>query len=132
MEIVPYGVLLSYPNKTQPNYISIIDQHGKEVQQNTIHTQQHGDCYICPGGSVVSTVTSQKEASRFKSQRRSHVESKYQLCPGGFSPGSPHVPPTVQRHAWVGELLAYADLGCNWECEWLLITSMLDVGPVMT
>lgn len=31
VEIVPYRVLLSYPNKTQPNYISIIDHYGKEV-----------------------------------------------------------------------------------------------------
>lgn len=39
VEIVPYRVLLSYPNKTQPNYISIIDHHGKEVQAyDTIYT----------------------------------------------------------------------------------------------
>ncbi|XP_034055064.1 N-acetylated-alpha-linked acidic dipeptidase 2 isoform X2 [Gymnodraco acuticeps] len=31
VEMVPYDVLLSYPNKTQPNYISIIDQLGSEV-----------------------------------------------------------------------------------------------------
>ncbi|CAL8350797.1 unnamed protein product [Lota lota] len=31
VEMVPYDVLLSYPNKSQPNYISIVDQLGKEV-----------------------------------------------------------------------------------------------------
>ncbi|KAG7470918.1 hypothetical protein MATL_G00118940 [Megalops atlanticus] len=31
VEIVPYDVLLSYPNQTNPNYISIIDDRGKEV-----------------------------------------------------------------------------------------------------
>ncbi|XP_029028124.2 N-acetylated-alpha-linked acidic dipeptidase 2 [Betta splendens] len=31
VEMVPYDVLLSYPNKTQPNYISIVDPHGNEV-----------------------------------------------------------------------------------------------------
>ncbi|KAE8295427.1 Glutamate carboxypeptidase 2 [Larimichthys crocea] len=31
VEMVPYDVLLSYPNKTQPNYISIVDQLGNEV-----------------------------------------------------------------------------------------------------
>ena len=32
VEMVPYDVLLSYPNKSQPNYISIVDQLGSEVQ----------------------------------------------------------------------------------------------------
>ncbi|CAL8344714.1 unnamed protein product [Arctogadus glacialis] len=31
VEMVPYDVLLSYPNKSQPNYISIVDQLGNEV-----------------------------------------------------------------------------------------------------
>uniref|UniRef100_A0A8C5FSU0 N-acetylated alpha-linked acidic dipeptidase 2 n=1 Tax=Gadus morhua TaxID=8049 RepID=A0A8C5FSU0_GADMO len=31
VELVPYDVLLSYPNKSQPNYISIVDQLGNEV-----------------------------------------------------------------------------------------------------
>uniref|UniRef100_A0A3P9GWQ0 Glutamate carboxypeptidase 2 n=1 Tax=Oryzias latipes TaxID=8090 RepID=A0A3P9GWQ0_ORYLA len=31
VEMVPYDVLLSYPNKSQPNYISIVDQLGTEV-----------------------------------------------------------------------------------------------------
>uniref|UniRef100_A0A8C9XYX5 Glutamate carboxypeptidase 2 n=1 Tax=Sander lucioperca TaxID=283035 RepID=A0A8C9XYX5_SANLU len=30
VEMVPYDVLLSYPNKSQPNYISIVDQLGSE------------------------------------------------------------------------------------------------------
>ncbi|KAI3354363.1 hypothetical protein L3Q82_018889, partial [Scortum barcoo] len=30
VEMVPYDVLLSYPNKSQPNYISIVDQLGNE------------------------------------------------------------------------------------------------------
>ncbi|KAJ8410841.1 hypothetical protein AAFF_G00187980 [Aldrovandia affinis] len=31
VEIVPYDVLLSYPNQTSPNYISIVDDRGSEV-----------------------------------------------------------------------------------------------------
>ncbi|XP_045930614.1 N-acetylated-alpha-linked acidic dipeptidase 2 isoform X3 [Micropterus dolomieu] len=31
VEMVPYDVLLSYPNKSQPNYISIVDRFGNEV-----------------------------------------------------------------------------------------------------
>ncbi|XP_053729313.1 N-acetylated-alpha-linked acidic dipeptidase 2 isoform X1 [Synchiropus splendidus] len=31
VEMVPYDVLLSYPNKSQPNYISIVDARGFEV-----------------------------------------------------------------------------------------------------
>nr|XP_055053456.1 N-acetylated-alpha-linked acidic dipeptidase 2 [Misgurnus anguillicaudatus] len=31
VHLVPYDVLLSYPNKTNPNYISIVDHLGKEV-----------------------------------------------------------------------------------------------------
>ncbi|TRY59122.1 hypothetical protein DNTS_009563, partial [Danionella cerebrum] len=31
VELVPYDVLLSYPNKTNPNYISIVDHLGKEI-----------------------------------------------------------------------------------------------------
>ncbi|KAJ3590311.1 hypothetical protein NHX12_008264 [Muraenolepis orangiensis] len=31
VELVPYDVLLSYPNKSQPNYISIVDRLGNEV-----------------------------------------------------------------------------------------------------
>lgn len=39
VEMVPYDVLLSYPNKSQPNYISIVDQQGNEVHaQDTRHT----------------------------------------------------------------------------------------------
>ncbi|XP_040282291.1 N-acetylated-alpha-linked acidic dipeptidase 2-like isoform X1 [Bufo bufo] len=30
-ELVHYDVLLSYPNETNPNYISIIDEHGAEI-----------------------------------------------------------------------------------------------------
>lgn len=31
VEMVPYDILLSYPNKSQPNYISVVDRHGSEV-----------------------------------------------------------------------------------------------------
>uniref|UniRef100_A0A674JTI1 Aminopeptidase NAALADL1 n=1 Tax=Terrapene triunguis TaxID=2587831 RepID=A0A674JTI1_9SAUR len=31
VELVHYDVLLSYPNETNPNYISIIDEHGNEI-----------------------------------------------------------------------------------------------------
>ncbi|XP_051522205.1 putative N-acetylated-alpha-linked acidic dipeptidase [Myxocyprinus asiaticus] len=31
VELVPYDVLLSYPNKTSPNYISIVDHQGNEI-----------------------------------------------------------------------------------------------------
>ncbi|XP_013863452.1 N-acetylated-alpha-linked acidic dipeptidase 2 isoform X1 [Austrofundulus limnaeus] len=30
-EMVPYDILLSYPNKSQPNYISVVDQRGEEI-----------------------------------------------------------------------------------------------------
>ncbi|MED6257585.1 hypothetical protein ATANTOWER_027473, partial [Ataeniobius toweri] len=30
VEMVPYDILLSYPNKSQPNYISIVDHIGNE------------------------------------------------------------------------------------------------------
>lgn len=32
VQLVHYDVLLSYPDDTKPNYISIIDEHGNEVQ----------------------------------------------------------------------------------------------------
>ncbi|KAI4898999.1 hypothetical protein NFI96_024451, partial [Prochilodus magdalenae] len=35
-ELVWYDVLLSYPNKTRPNYISIVDQHGDEVFNSSL------------------------------------------------------------------------------------------------
>ncbi|NWU92462.1 FOLH1 carboxypeptidase, partial [Upupa epops] len=31
VELVPYDVLLSYPDDTMPNYISVIDEHGNEI-----------------------------------------------------------------------------------------------------
>ncbi|TNN47945.1 Glutamate carboxypeptidase 2 [Liparis tanakae] len=31
VELVPYDVLLSYPNQSQPNYIAIVDRSGSEV-----------------------------------------------------------------------------------------------------
>ena len=33
VELSHYDVLLSYPNKTHPNYISIIDEDGNEVSK---------------------------------------------------------------------------------------------------
>uniref|UniRef100_A0A671VJ59 glutamate carboxypeptidase II n=1 Tax=Sparus aurata TaxID=8175 RepID=A0A671VJ59_SPAAU len=36
VEMVPYDVLLSYPNKSQPNYISIVDQLGNEVFNSSL------------------------------------------------------------------------------------------------
>ncbi|XP_053279533.1 N-acetylated-alpha-linked acidic dipeptidase 2 [Pleuronectes platessa] len=39
VEIVPYDVLLSYPNQSQPNYISIVDQHGNEVFNTSLSEQ---------------------------------------------------------------------------------------------
>ena len=47
VELVPYDVLLSYPNQSQPNYISIVDTLlGNEVHtytgiQTGIHTHTH-------------------------------------------------------------------------------------------
>lgn len=37
-ELVWYDVLLSYPNATRPNYISIVDQHGDEVHPAQYNT----------------------------------------------------------------------------------------------
>ncbi|KAH0625212.1 hypothetical protein JD844_033483 [Phrynosoma platyrhinos] len=31
VHLAPYDVLLSYPNETNPNYISIVDEHGNEI-----------------------------------------------------------------------------------------------------
>nr|XP_060627107.1 putative N-acetylated-alpha-linked acidic dipeptidase [Anolis sagrei ordinatus] len=31
VHLAPYDVLLSYPNETNPNYISILDEHGNEI-----------------------------------------------------------------------------------------------------
>eukprot|EP00064_Thunnus_orientalis_P018319 superscaffoldBa00004180_g18416 len=36
VEMVPYDVLLSYPNKSQPNYISIVDALGHEVVNTSL------------------------------------------------------------------------------------------------
>lgn len=36
VELVPYDVLLSYPNKTNPNYISIVDQLGNEIFKTSL------------------------------------------------------------------------------------------------
>ncbi|XP_053177566.1 N-acetylated-alpha-linked acidic dipeptidase 2 [Scomber japonicus] len=36
VELVPYDVLLSYPNKSQPNYISIVDAQGNEVVKTSL------------------------------------------------------------------------------------------------
>ncbi|XP_047449238.1 N-acetylated-alpha-linked acidic dipeptidase 2 isoform X2 [Mugil cephalus] len=36
VEMVPYDVLLSYPNKSQPNYISIVDHLGTEVFNSSL------------------------------------------------------------------------------------------------
>ncbi|KAJ8256757.1 hypothetical protein COCON_G00189090 [Conger conger] len=36
VEVVPYDVLLSYPNQTSPNYISIIDEQGNEVFSSSL------------------------------------------------------------------------------------------------
>ncbi|XP_072528216.1 N-acetylated-alpha-linked acidic dipeptidase 2 [Salminus brasiliensis] len=35
-ELVWYDVLLSYPNASQPNYISVVDQHGDEVFNSSL------------------------------------------------------------------------------------------------
>lgn len=39
VELVPYDVLLSYPKKSQPNYISIVDALGREVPRLASHTR---------------------------------------------------------------------------------------------
>ncbi|GAA6078177.1 N-acetylated-alpha-linked acidic dipeptidase 2 [Tachysurus ichikawai] len=38
-ELVWYDVLLSYPNTTRPNFISVVDQHGDEVQSAQYSTK---------------------------------------------------------------------------------------------
>ncbi|MEQ2215261.1 hypothetical protein XENOCAPTIV_029757 [Xenoophorus captivus] len=35
VEMVPYDILLSYPNKSQPNYISIVDHIGNEEETSS-------------------------------------------------------------------------------------------------
>lgn len=48
VELSHYDVLLSYPNKTQPNYISIIDEDGNEVKkiQETLHVNLVSSLHI--------------------------------------------------------------------------------------
>lgn len=41
VELVPYDVLLSYPNKTRPNYISIVDHLGNEVLTDNQNPNTH-------------------------------------------------------------------------------------------
>ena len=36
VELAHYDVLLSYPNESHPNYISIIDENGNEVKKKKI------------------------------------------------------------------------------------------------
>uniref|UniRef100_A0ABM5FW79 N-acetylated-alpha-linked acidic dipeptidase isoform X1 n=2 Tax=Pogona vitticeps TaxID=103695 RepID=A0ABM5FW79_9SAUR len=36
VQLAAYDVLLSYPNKTNPNYISIIDEHGQEIYSTSL------------------------------------------------------------------------------------------------
>lgn len=48
--MVPYDVLLSYPNQSQPNYISIIDTVGSEVlhmHTDQTHEQAQGQKEAC-------------------------------------------------------------------------------------
>nr|XP_014343985.1 PREDICTED: putative N-acetylated-alpha-linked acidic dipeptidase isoform X2 [Latimeria chalumnae] len=37
VDLVHYDVLLSYPNETNPNYISIIDEHGNEIFNTSLY-----------------------------------------------------------------------------------------------
>ncbi|XP_075402557.1 N-acetylated-alpha-linked acidic dipeptidase 2-like isoform X2 [Tenrec ecaudatus] len=39
VKLVPYDVLLSYPNETNANYISIVDEHGNEIFKTSYHEQ---------------------------------------------------------------------------------------------
>ncbi|XP_055970577.1 glutamate carboxypeptidase 2 isoform X2 [Sorex fumeus] len=50
VELVHYDVLLSYPNKTHPNYISIIDGNGNEIFNTSLYEPP------CPGYENVSDV----------------------------------------------------------------------------
>lgn len=40
VQLAPYEVLLSYPNETNPNYISIVDEQGQEVKR--VRLEQSG------------------------------------------------------------------------------------------
>uniref|UniRef100_A0A671VCV5 glutamate carboxypeptidase II n=1 Tax=Sparus aurata TaxID=8175 RepID=A0A671VCV5_SPAAU len=44
VEMVPYDVLLSYPNKSQPNYISIVDQLFKIQNVQSVPPPSHALC----------------------------------------------------------------------------------------
>ena len=46
IELVPYDVLLSYPNNSQPNYISIVDQLGNEVYVHGTYTCDAWKSYV--------------------------------------------------------------------------------------
>lgn len=74
VELVPYDVLLSYPNKSQPNYISVVDELGSEVLSMLAN-----HCLLCISHVSVSCVYSQKVL---------HVHKH-----SGETPHPPHQPP---------------------------------------
>lgn len=52
VQLVHYDVLLSYPNDTKPNYISIIDEHGNEVQKLPVFPTREQNHLHTPGKAV--------------------------------------------------------------------------------
>jgi len=49
VQLVHYDVLLSYPDDTKPNYISIIDEHGNEVWKTPVFVTMEQDHLHTPG-----------------------------------------------------------------------------------
>ncbi|XP_017286527.1 N-acetylated-alpha-linked acidic dipeptidase 2 isoform X1 [Kryptolebias marmoratus] len=62
VEMVPYDILLSYPNKSQPNYISVVDHHGSEVFNTSLAEP------IPPGYEDVSNIVPPYSAFSAKGQ----------------------------------------------------------------
>lgn len=48
VQLVHYDVLLSYPDETNPNYISIIDEDGNEVQKPPVFQPENKIAFIHP------------------------------------------------------------------------------------
>ncbi|KAM9733251.1 N-acetylated-alpha-linked acidic dipeptidase 2 [Menidia menidia] len=62
VEMVPYDVLLSYPNESRPNYISIVDQLGHEIYNTSLAEP------IPPGYEDISNIVPPYSAYSAKGQ----------------------------------------------------------------
>lgn len=64
VELVPYDVLLSYPKKSQPNYISILDGLGREVPRLLSHTWTPAWARRGPNATLVFRICHRQSAEQ--------------------------------------------------------------------